>query len=161
MSYRAPRVREDTGMSPFPVRMQATPEPSPVRRWVEPIAVGAALDGILIGIALLLGGANVVIPLLLFAVAAVLGWRYGFVRGAVAVCAPLAVLLVAELVRQAAGGTGGPEPISAILIVVAVLMFLAFTAFLASAIRGRYRRPRPKPGGEPESAYTSEQPWRS
>ena len=143
------------------MRQQKARPQSPLRRWAEPIAVGGALEGVLIGLAFLLGGANVIIPLLLFVVAAALGWRYAFARGAVAACAPLALLLVAELVRQAAGGTGGPEPISAILIVAAVLMFLAFAAFLASAIRGRYARPRAKSAAEPDSTYTSEHPWRS
>ena len=148
-------------MSPFPVRPQAKPAPSPVRRWVEPIAVGAALDGVLIGAALLLGGTSIAIPLLLLVVAAGLGWRYGFVRGAVAACLPLALLAAAEIVRELAGGTGGAGPVSTLLIGVAALMFLAFCAFLASAIRGRYARPRPKPGETAESAYTSTKSWRS
>ena len=49
-------------MSPFPVRQR---QPSPVRLWVEPLAVGAALDGILIGAALVLGGTSIAVPLLL------------------------------------------------------------------------------------------------
>ena len=44
---------------------------------------------------------------LFLAFAAALGWRYGFVRGAVGSCLPLVILVVAELVREAAGGTGG------------------------------------------------------
>ena len=36
---------------------------------------------------------------------------------------------------------------------IAAIMFLGFSAFLASAVRGRYRKPK-----EP---YTSDTPWRS
>ena len=129
------------------------PAPSPVRQWVEPIAVGAALDGALIGIALLLGGTSIIVPLLLIAVAAVLGWRYGLLRGGVGACLPLALLMVAEIVREALGGTGGAGPVSTLLIGIAAIMFLAFAAFLASAIRGRYRKPK--------QPYTSPTPWRS
>ena len=137
-------------MSPFPVRQAA---PSPVRQWVEPIAVGAALDGVLIGAALLLGGTSVIVPLLLIVVAAVLGWRYGLVRGGTGACLPLALLVVAEIVREVAGGIGGAGPVSTLLIGIAAIMFLGFSAFLASAIRGRYRKPK--------APYTSSNPWRS
>ena len=131
------------------------PAPSPVRQWVEPLAVGAALDGALIGLGLVLDGSSAVLLLflLLFGVAAVLGWRYGFLRGGVGACLPFAVLVAAEFVRKAAGGTGGVEPVTALLIGVSVIMFLAFCAFLASALRGRYRRPK--------QPYTSTTPWRS
>ena len=148
-------------MSPFPVREPRRPEPSALRVWLEPLAVGAAGTGAIAGVAFLLGGNSVFLPLLLPVLAAVLGWRWGFRRGAVASCAPIAALAVGELVREALGGTGGSGAVGTLTIAVAVILILGFCAFLAAAIRGRYRRPPTGPEGPRGSDYASTSPWRS
>ena len=147
-------------MSPFPIR-EPRRAPSPLRRWLEPLAVGAAGVGAIAGVAMLLGGSSVFLPLLLPVLAIALGWRYGCRRGAAGACAPIAVLVVAELVREAAGGAGGAGAVATLLIAVAVSLLLAFCAFLAAAIRGRYGRPAGSAGEPGGSDYASSSPWRS
>ncbi len=131
-------------MSPFPVRNQQRPAASPTRLWVESIVVSVVLVGLLAGSVFLLGNTSVFVPPLVFVLAIVLGWRYGFLRGSVAAALPIVGFVIAELVRQALGGTGGSGTITTILIGFFVVMVQVFCVFLAAAIRGRYR-PRARP----------------
>jgi hypothetical protein len=91
---------------------------------------------------MLLGNPTAFGPLLVFVIAVVLGWRYGPLRGAVASIAPIGIFVVAEIIRDLLGGTGGAGIVGTIVIGVAVSLMIAFAAFLAGAIRTRYR-PRP------------------
>lgn len=147
-------------MSPFAARHAQPAAPGPVRQWAEPLAVGLAAVGAIAGVMLLLGTAGVFGPLLVLVVAAVLGWRYGFVKGTAGSGLPIALLVVAELVRQQLSGDKASGVVQSILIGASVILFMAGFAFLASALRGRYRRP-PEPRREPETDYTAERPWRS
>ena len=143
------------------MREPRRPAPGGARRWVEPLAVGGAAIGVIAGLAMLLGGGSVVLPLLLPVLAAVLGWRYGALHGGAGACVPIAVLMVAEVARELAGGAGGAGPVPTLLIGISVVLLLAFCAFLAAAIRGRYGRPPGGSGSAGGSAYTSSGPWRS
>lgn len=147
-------------MSPFAARHAQPRGPGPVRQWAEPIAVGAVAIGLIAGVMLFLGTAGVFGPLLVLVVAAVLGWRYGFVRGTVGAGLPIALLIVTELVRQQVSGDKASGVVQSVLIGVSVILFMAGFAFLASALRGRYRRP-PEARRAPETDYTGDSPWRS
>ncbi|MGA0122106.1 MAG: hypothetical protein ACO3KD_03760 [Gaiellales bacterium] len=88
------------------------------------------------------------------------GWRYGFVKGTLGAGLPIALLVVAELVRQQLSGDKASGVVQSILIGASVILFMAGIAFLASALRGRYRRPpAERPAAEPD--YTPGSPWRS
>jgi hypothetical protein len=147
-------------MSPFAARHAQPVGPGPVRQWAEPIAIGLASVGIIAGVMYLIGTAGVFGPLLVLVVAGVLGWRYGFIKGTVGAGAPIALLVVAELVRQQFSGDKASGVIQTVLIGASVILFMAGIAFLASALRGRYRRP---PGERPpaDPDYTPGSPWRS
>jgi len=129
-------------MSSFRANLQKPPATSSQRLWVEAIAIGLAAEGVLAGVLMLLGNPSAFGPLLVFVVAAILGWRYGSLRGAVGSVLPLVVFVVAELVREALGGTGGAGIVPTLLIGVAVSLMVAFVALFTGAIRARYR-PRP------------------
>ena len=147
-------------MSPFAARHAQPTGPGPVRQWAEPLVVGAVAIGLIAGVMLFLGTAGVFGPLLVLVVAAVLGWRYGFVKGTVGSGAPIVVLVVVELVRQQVSGDKASGVVQSILIGASVILFMAGFAFLASALRGRYRQP-PEARREPETDYTGSSPWRS
>ncbi len=147
-------------MSPFAARHARPAGPRPVRQWAEPIAVGAVAIGLIAGVMLYLGTAGVFGPLLVLVIAAVLGWRYGFLKGTVGAGLPIALLIAAELVRQQLSGDKASGVIQSVLIGASVILFMAGIAFLASALRGRYRRP-PEARREPETDYTEGSPWRS
>ncbi len=130
-------------MSPFPVRElpeQPKAPPSPLLLWGKPIAVAFAAEGALAGVLLGIGSTSVLGPLLFFVIAGVIGWVWGLWRGVVAPLAPILVLIVGELIRQALGGSGGYGPVATVLAGVALALFLGFTAFLMAAIRERYLR---------------------
>lgn len=129
-------------MSPFPHRQPQPISVGSLRLWLVPIATGFAAECLLAGSLLLLGSNSTFGPLLLLVIASVLGWLFGSRRGAVASVLPIVLLVIAELIRQAFGGSGGANPISTILIGVAMALVLAFCAFLAGAIRARYHSPR-------------------
>lgn len=147
-------------MSPFAARDAQPVGPGPVRQWAEPLAIGVAAIALIAGAMLYLGTAGVFGPLLVLVVAAVLGWRYGFVKGTVGAGLPIALLVVAELVRQQVSGDKASGVVQSVLIGASVILFMAGIAFLASALRGRYRRP---PSERPplDSDYTPGSPWRS
>ena len=147
-------------MSPFAARHAQPTGPGPVRQWAEPIAVGAVAIGLIAGVMLYLGTAGVFGPLLVLVIAAVLGWRYGFLKGTVGAGLPIALLIAAELVRQQLSGDKACGVIQSVLIGASVILFMAGIAFLASALRGRYRQP-PEARREPETDYTEGSPWRS
>lgn len=147
-------------MSPFAARHARPAGPGPVRQWAEPIVVGAVAIGLIAGVMLFLGTAGVFGPLLVLVVAAVLGWRYGFARGTVGAGLPIVVLVAVELVRQQVSGDKASGVVQSVLIGASVILFMAGFAFLASALRGRYRQPageRPRA----EADYTGDRPWRS
>ena len=129
-------------MSSFRANLQKAPLKSSRRLWVEAIIVGIAAEGILAGVLMLLGNPTAFGPLLVFVIAAVLGWRYGSLRGAVASVAPIGLFVLAELVRVTLGGTGGAGPVQALTIGIALGLMIGFVAMLSGAIRRRYR-PRP------------------
>ena len=147
-------------MSPFAARHARPAGPGSVRQWAEPIAVGAVAIGLIAGVMLYLGTAGVFGPLLVLVIAAVLGWRYGFLKGTVGAGLPIALLIAAELVRQQLSGDKASGVIQSVLIGASVILFMAGFAFLASALRGRYRQP-PEARREPETDYTGSSPWRS
>lgn len=130
-------------MSSFRANLQKRPAKTPQRLWIEALVVGFAVEGVIAGGLMLLGNPTVFGPLLLLALAAVLGWRYGALRGAVAAVAPLLVFVVAELVREALGGTGGAGLVPTLLIAAASSLMIAAIALFAGAIRTRYRPQQP------------------
>ncbi|MBM3681498.1 MAG: hypothetical protein FJW81_09330 [Actinobacteria bacterium] len=147
-------------MSPFAARHARPAGPGPMRQWAEPIVVGAVAIGLIAGVMLFLGTAGVFGPLLVLVVAAVLGWRHGFVKGTVGAGLPITLLIAAELVRQQLSGDKASGVIQSVLIGASVILFMGGIAFLASALRGRYRQPageRPRA----EADYTGDSPWRS
>lgn len=129
-------------MSSFRANLQRAPVKSPRRLWIEAIVIGIVAEGVLAGVLMLLGNPSAFGPLLVFVIAAILGWRYGSLRGAVGSVVPLALFVVAELVREALGGTGGPGVVQSLTIGVAAGLMIAFVALFTGAIRKRYR-PRP------------------
>lgn len=126
-------------MSPFPVRTLRTPEVSSQRRWLTALAVGFAAEGAIATVLILTQSQSVYGPLLLLVVACVLGWKFGRLRGPVAAVAPMVVFVIAELIRQALGGTGGADPISTIVLGVSAALFIAFFAWIVGAMRHRYK----------------------
>ena len=132
-------------MSPFPVRTLRTPEVSSQRRWLTALAVGFAAEGAIATVLILTQSQSVYGPLLLLVVACVLGWKFGRLRGPVAAVAPMVVFVIAELIRQALGGTGGADPVSTIVLGVSASLFIAFFAWIVGAMRHRY-----KPIGKPQ-----------
>lgn len=126
-------------MSPFPVRTLRTPEVSSQRRWLVALAVGFAAEGAIATVLILTQSQSVYGPLLLLVVACVLGWKFGRLRGPVAAVAPMLVFVVAELVRQALGGTGGADPGSTVVVGVSATLFIAFFAWIVGAVRHRYK----------------------
>jgi len=129
-------------MSSFRANLQKTPVKSSRRLWIEAIIVGIVAEGILAGVLMLLGNPTAFGPLLVFVIAAVLGWRYGSLRGAVASVVPLGIFIAAEMIRLGLGGTGGAGAIQSLTIGLAAALMIAFAALIAGAIRVRYR-PRP------------------
>ena len=129
-------------MSSFRANLQKAPVKSSRRLWVEAIIVGIAAEGILAGVLMLLGNPTAFGPLLVFVIAAVLGWRYGSLRGAVASVVPIGLFIVAEVIRLALGGTGGASVVQSFTIGLAAGLMIAFAALISGAIRRRYR-PRP------------------
>ena len=113
-------------MSTFRANLQKQPVKTPRRLWIEAIVIGIASEGILAGALMLLGNPT----------------AFGPLRGAVASIAPIGVFVVAEIIRDLLGGTGGAGIVGTIVIGIAVSLMIAFAAFLAGAIRTRYR-PRP------------------
>ena len=126
-------------MSPFPVRTLRTPEVSSQRRWLVALAVGFAAEGAIATVLILTQSQSVYGPLLLIVVACVMGWKFGRLRGPVAAVAPMLVFVVAELVRQALGGTGGADPGSTVVVGVSASLFIAFFAWIVGAMRHRYK----------------------
>ena len=126
-------------MSPFPVRTLRTPEVSSQRRWLVALAVGFAAEGAIATVLILTRSQSVYGPLLLLVVACVLGWKFGRLRGPVAAVAPMIVFVIAELVRQALGGTGGADPVSTVVVGVSASLFIGFFAWIVGAIRHRYK----------------------
>ena len=126
-------------MSPFPVRTLRTPEVSSQRRWLVALAVGFAAEGAIATVLILTQSQSVYGPLLLIVVACVMGWKFGRLRGPVAAVAPMLVFVVAELVRQALGGTGGADPGSTVVVGVSASLFIAFFAWIVGALRHRYK----------------------
>ena len=126
-------------MSPFPVRTLRTPEVSSHRRWLVALAVGFAAEGAIATVLILTRSQSVYGPLLLLVVACVLGWKFGRLRGPVAAVAPMIVFVIAELVRQALGGTGGADPVSTVVVGVSASLFIGFFAWIVGAVRHRYK----------------------
>ena len=126
-------------MSPFPVRTLRTPEVSSQRRWLTALAVGFAAEGAIATVLILTQSQSVYGPLLLIVVACVMGWKFGRLRGPVAAVAPMLVFVVAELVRQALGGTGGADPGSTVVVGVSASLFIGFFAWIVGALRHRYK----------------------
>jgi len=126
-------------MSSFRANLQKTPVKSSRRFWIEAIVVGIVAEGLLAGVLMLLGNPSAFGPLFVFVIAAVLGWRYGSLRGAVATVVPIGLFIVAELIREALGGTGGAGAVQTIVIGVAAALMIAFVALFTGAIRKRYR----------------------
>jgi hypothetical protein len=126
-------------MSPFPVRTLRTPEASSQRRWLTALAVGFVAESAIATVLILTQSQSIYGPLLLLVVACVLGWKYGRLRGTVAAVAPMIVFVVAELVRQALGGTGGADPVSTIVLGFSASLFIAFFAWIVGALRNRYK----------------------
>ena len=126
-------------MSPFPVRTLRTPEVSSQRRWLVALAVGFAAEGAIATVLILTQSQSVYGPLLLIVVACVMGWKFGRLRGPVAAVAPMLVFVVAELVRQALGGTGGADPGSTVVVGVSASLFIGFFAWIIGAVRHRYK----------------------
>ena len=126
-------------MSPFPVRTLRKPEASSQRRWLVALAVGFAAEGAIATVLILTQSQSVYGPLLLIVVACVMGWKFGRLRGPVAAVAPMLVFVVAELVRQALGGTGGADPGSTVVVGVSASLFIGFFAWIIGAVRHRYK----------------------
>jgi hypothetical protein len=126
-------------MSSFRANLQKAPVKSSRRFWIEAIVVGVVAEGLLAGVLMLLGNPSAFGPLFVFVIAAVLGWRYGSLRGAVATVVPIGLFIVAELIREALGGTGGAGAVQTIVIGVAAALMIAFVALFTGAIRKRYR----------------------
>lgn len=123
--------------------------PSERRDWVVAIVTGLVLQGILVGILLATGVQSVLGPVLLLPIVGYLGWRFGPKRGVVSAIVPIAVLLVAELIRQQITGDDSSGPVTAIIAVISVMLLLAGIAFIFGAIRERYKPRRvPAPDGE-------------
>ena len=135
-------LREDVCMSSFRANLQKAPAKSSRRLWIEAIAAGLIAEGILAGLLMLLGNPTAFGPLLVFVIAAILGWRYGSLRGAVGSTAPIAAFVLAEIIRIALGGSGGSSIVGTIVVGIAAALMIAFVAFLSGAIRSRYR-PQP------------------
>lgn len=129
-------------MSSFRANLQKAPVKSVRRLWVEAIVAGVVAEGVLAGVLMLLGNPTAFGPLLIFVIAAVLGWRYGSLRGAVASVVPLALFVVAELIREALGGTGGAGATQTLAIGIAAGLMIAVVALFSGAIRKRYRPQR-------------------
>ena len=129
-------------MSSFRTNLQKQPAKTSRRLWIEAITIGLVVEGVLAGVLTLLGNPSALGPLLVFVMAAILGWRYGSLRGAVGSVAPLLVLVLGELVREVLGGTGGAGYVPTLMIGFAAALMIAFVALFAGAIRARYR-PRP------------------
>ncbi|MGI9117133.1 MAG: hypothetical protein ACR2JV_05820 [Gaiellales bacterium] len=136
-------MSEDIRMSSFRANLAAPQAKSSRRLWSEAIVIGLAAEGVLAGVLMLLGNPSAFGPLLVFVIAAVLGWRYGSLRGAVGSVAPLLAFVLAEVVREALGGTGGGGIVPTLIVGVAAGLMVAFVAFLAGALKGRYRPSRP------------------
>jgi hypothetical protein len=134
MSFRG-RIAEEKK----PVRA-----PSVARGWIIAIAVGLALEGALVGILLGTGTQSVMGPVLLLPIAAILGWMFGPRRGVVAAIAPMALILVAELVRQQVTGDDTDGPVLATVAIVSVVLLLAGIAFVFGSIRQRYKPRKPR-----------------
>ncbi|MEI6688281.1 MAG: hypothetical protein WCN97_02850 [Thermoleophilia bacterium] len=126
-------------MSSFRANLQKAPVKSSRRFWIEAIVVGIVAEGLLAGVLMLLGNPSAFGPLFVFVIAAVLGWRYGSLRGAVATVVPIGLFIVAEVVREALGGTGGAGAVQTIVIGVAAALMIGFVALFTGAIRKRYR----------------------
>ena len=150
-------------MSPFPVRTLRTPEVSSQRRWLTALAVGFAAEGAIATLLILTGSQSVYGPLLLLVVACVLGWKYGRLRGPVASVAPMVVFVIAELIRQALGGTGGANPVSTVVVGVSASLFIAFFAWIVGAMRHRYKPigKKQEPTGPTEPPAQGGASWRS
>jgi len=126
-------------MSSFRANLQKAPTKSSRRFWIEAIVAGIVAEGLLAGVLMLLGNPSAFGPLLVFVIAGVLGWCYGSLRGAVASVVPLGLFVVAELIREALGGTGGAGAVQTITIGAAAALMIAFVALFTGAIRKRYR----------------------
>ena len=129
-------------MSSFRANLQKPPATSSRRLWIEAIVIGILAEGLLAGVLMLLGNPSAFGPLLVFVIAGILGWRYGSLRGAVGSVVPLGLFVLAEVVREALGGSGGPGLVQTLTIGVAAGLMISFVALFTGAIRARYR-PRP------------------
>ena len=137
-------------MSPFPVRTLRAKEVSSKRRWLVALAVGFVAESAIATVLTLTQSQSIYGPLLLLVVACVLGWKFGRLRGTVAAIAPMIVFVIAELVRQALGGTGGADPVSTIVLGLAASLFIGSFAWIVGAVRHRYKPiAAPKPPAEP------------
>lgn len=126
-------------MSPFPVRTLRPKKVSSKRLWLIALAVGFVAEGAIATVLILTQVQSIYGPLLLFVVACVLGWKFGRLRGTVASIAPMVVFVIAELVRQVLGGTGGADPVSTIVVGFAASLFIGFFAWIVGAVRHRYK----------------------
>ena len=106
-------------MSSFRANLQKPPATSSRRLWIEAIVIGILAEGLLAGVLMLLGNPSAFGPLLVFVIAGILGWRYGSLRGAVGSVVPLGLFVLAEVVREALGGSGGPGLVQTLTIGVA------------------------------------------
>ncbi len=126
-------------MSPFPARMMQNAGPSERRLWIESIVVGLVAVGIIAGLLIAFGSPGSWTPSLVLVVAAVLGWRYGIVKGIVGSTVPIAAFVVAETIRQLLGGDSDTGIVGSIVIGISAALIIAFFAFFAGALRGRYK----------------------
>lgn len=148
-------------MSPFPVRTLRAPEASSQRRWLVALAVGFVAESAIATLLILTHSQSIYGPLLLLVVACVLGWKFERLRGTVAATAPMVVFVIAELSRQALGGTGGADPVSTIVVGFAATLFVGSFAWIVGAIRHRYK-PIVAPATKPPAAdNTAGKSWRS
>lgn len=126
-------------MSPFPARMQKPAAPSERRLWIEAIVGGLVAIGLIAGLLLAFGSPGSWTPSLVLVVAAVLGWRYGVVKGVVGSTIPIGVFVVAEAVRQLLGGDADTGIVGSVVIGISAALIIAGFAAFFGAIRSRYR----------------------
>lgn len=126
-------------MSSFRTQLQKPKASSERRLWVEAVVGGLVSVGVIAGLLLAFGSPGSWTPSLVLVVAAVLGWRYGVVKGVVGSTLPIGVFVIAEVIRQLLGGDADTGIVGSIVIGISAALIIAGFAAFFGAIRSRYR----------------------